>query len=191
MCVGVPRLKVPEPAEGRRVELYSGGNRLRLRLPLTSQNQASLRESRPLYDRSATAPLSPTRLVNTSRFWLTGSLSLTLKCSKTTFARDGYENLIPQHQGVARCGVVNFPDLVAVNAVTVTVLVWRNRFAAFRVSVIEVSVKAPFVTGNLIADLQRIFASLFYDHMKRHLRFFGKGSPVYTVDFCDAVEIGR
>ena len=30
-----------------RVGLYSGGNRLRLRLSLTSQNQAPLRESRP------------------------------------------------------------------------------------------------------------------------------------------------
>ena len=65
------------PAHICAVGLYSGGNRLRLRLPLTSQNQASLRESCPLYDRSATASLSPTRLVNTSRFWLTGSLSLT------------------------------------------------------------------------------------------------------------------
>ena len=63
------------------VGLYSGGNRLRLRLPLTSQNQAPLRGSCPLYDRSAIAPLSPTRLVNTSRFWLTGSLSLALRGS--------------------------------------------------------------------------------------------------------------
>ena len=47
ISLGVPRLKVPELAEGCRVGLYSGGNRLRSRLPLTSQNQASLRESCP------------------------------------------------------------------------------------------------------------------------------------------------
>ena len=35
------------PAHICAVGLYSGGNRLRIRLPLTSQNQASLRESCP------------------------------------------------------------------------------------------------------------------------------------------------
>ena len=35
------------PAHICAVGLYSGGNRLRLRLSLTSQNQAPLRESRP------------------------------------------------------------------------------------------------------------------------------------------------
>jgi hypothetical protein len=70
------------------VGLYSGGNRLRLRLPLTSQNQAPLCGSCPLYDRSAIAPLSPTRLVNTSRFWLTGSLSLTRLHQLTTYLKN-------------------------------------------------------------------------------------------------------
>ena len=80
LAISFGRSPAQVPRACRRVGwvgLYSGGNRLRLRLPLTSQNQAPLRGSCPLYDRFAIAPLSPTRLVRTSRLWLTGSLSLT------------------------------------------------------------------------------------------------------------------
>ena len=66
----------------------------------------------------------------------TSGLSLTLFRGKASFARDGYENVVPQHQCVTRPDVINFPDLVAVETVVVAMLIGRRCLAAFRVSIV-------------------------------------------------------